>query len=199
MESLETRLNEVARIAVRLEQETGCPAQLLIAQWAIESKWGEKPVGHANYFGIKRAARHTQWCKVATEEVFTPAQLEAWNHQHATIPARVITTLPDGRQRVEIDGEFADYHSLDDSCEDYAWLITLSKPYQNAWLRYQQDKRLGDLISEVARMYATASKYGELVEAIAAQSNVLRAIAAARSCASLATARPPSIRSDTAG
>ena len=64
METLETRLNEVARIAVRLEQQTGCPAQLLIAQWAIESKWGEKPVGHANYFGVKRAARHTQWCTV---------------------------------------------------------------------------------------------------------------------------------------
>jgi hypothetical protein len=34
-------LNEVAlRIAVRLQQETGCPAQLVIAQWAIESAWG---------------------------------------------------------------------------------------------------------------------------------------------------------------
>jgi flagellum-specific peptidoglycan hydrolase FlgJ len=60
MENLETRLNEVVRIAVRLEQETGCPAQLMIAQWAIESAWGTKPVGHANYFGIKRAARHTK-------------------------------------------------------------------------------------------------------------------------------------------
>ena len=29
----------------------------LIAQWAIESTWGEKPVGHANYFGFKRASR----------------------------------------------------------------------------------------------------------------------------------------------
>ena len=45
METLETRLNEVARIVVRLEQQTDCPAQLLIARWAIESKWGEKPVG----------------------------------------------------------------------------------------------------------------------------------------------------------
>ena len=36
MENLETRLNEVARIAVRLEQETGCPARLMVAQWAIE-------------------------------------------------------------------------------------------------------------------------------------------------------------------
>jgi hypothetical protein len=56
METLETRLNEVARIAVRLEQKTGCPAQLMIAQWAIESAWGEKPVGHANFpWGLHRA------------------------------------------------------------------------------------------------------------------------------------------------
>jgi flagellum-specific peptidoglycan hydrolase FlgJ len=52
METLETRLNEVLRIAVCLEQETGCQAQLLIAQWAIESKSGEKPAVHANHFGI---------------------------------------------------------------------------------------------------------------------------------------------------
>ena len=38
METLETRLTEVARIAARLEQQTGCPAQLMIAQWAIESQ-----------------------------------------------------------------------------------------------------------------------------------------------------------------
>jgi hypothetical protein len=29
----------------------------MIAQWAVESRWGENPVGHANYFGVKRAAR----------------------------------------------------------------------------------------------------------------------------------------------
>ena len=52
MEDREARLNEVARIAVALEAQTGCPAQLLIAQWAIESNWGAKPVGHANYFGV---------------------------------------------------------------------------------------------------------------------------------------------------
>jgi hypothetical protein len=36
METLKTRFNEVARIAVRLEKQTTCPAQPLIAQWAIE-------------------------------------------------------------------------------------------------------------------------------------------------------------------
>jgi flagellum-specific peptidoglycan hydrolase FlgJ len=179
METLETRLNEVARIAVRLEQQTGCPAQLLIAQWAIESKWGEKPVGHANYFGIKRATRHTKWCKVATEEVFTPAQLVIWDHQHSASPARVITTLSDGRLRVEIDDEFADYESLDASCQDYAWLITKGEPYQHAWQQYQDDRSLTELIGGVARIYATAPQYTELAQEIATQPNVLNAIAKA--------------------
>jgi len=177
MENLETRLNEVARIAVRLEQETGCPARLMIAQWAIESAWGVKPVGHANYFGMKRATRHTQWCTVTTEEVFTPAQLDTWNHQHPTRPARVITTLPDGRLRVEIDDEFADYDSLGDSCQDYAWLMTHGDPYQEAWRHYQQDKDLAGLIKGVTRTYATSPQYAELAEAIATQSNVRKAIA----------------------
>jgi len=99
MENLETRLNEVARIAVRLEQETGCPAQLMIAQWAIESAWGAKPVGHANYFGIKKADRHTKCSTVPTREVIN------------------------GKSVIE-NLEFADYDSLEDSCRDYAWLIT---------------------------------------------------------------------------
>jgi flagellum-specific peptidoglycan hydrolase FlgJ len=176
---LETRLNEVARIAVRLEQGTGCPAQLLIAQWAIESKWGEKPVGRANYFGIKRATRHTKWCTVTTEEVFTPAQLEAWNHLHTASPARVIAMLPDSRLRVEIDDEFADYDSLDASCQDYAWLITKGEPYQHAWQRYQQDKNLTELIGAVARTYATAPQYAQLATQVAGQQNVLHAVAGA--------------------
>ena len=52
MEDREQRLKEVARVAAALEVQTGCPAQLLIAQWAVESDWGAKPAGHANYFGI---------------------------------------------------------------------------------------------------------------------------------------------------
>jgi hypothetical protein len=50
------RLKEVFGIAAAFEKQTGCPAQLMIAQRAIESEWGAKPVGHAGYFGMKRAA-----------------------------------------------------------------------------------------------------------------------------------------------
>jgi flagellum-specific peptidoglycan hydrolase FlgJ len=156
MENLETRLNEVARIAVRLEQETGCPAQLMIAQWAIESAWGAKPVGHANYFGIKKADRHTKCCTVTTREVIN------------------------GKSVVE-NLEFADYDSLEDSCRDYAWLITSGAPYHAAWEQYQQGSDLRALIAAVARVYATDSNYERLVAAVGAQRDVSHAIAQARS------------------
>jgi flagellum-specific peptidoglycan hydrolase FlgJ len=156
MENLETRLNEVARIAVRLEQETGCPAQLMIAQWAIESAWGAKPVGHANYFGIKKADRHTKCCTLTTREVIN------------------------GKSVVE-NLEFADYDSLEDSCRDYAWLITHGAPYHTAWQQYQSDHDLRALIAVIARVYSTDPAYAGLVNAIAGQPNVARAIAEATS------------------
>ncbi len=95
MDDRMTRLSEVARIAVALEQQTGCPAQLMIAQWAVESRWGATPVGHANYFGIKAESRHKACCTIATHEI------------------------ENGRS-VEQEAQFADYASLADSCKDYA-------------------------------------------------------------------------------
>jgi len=43
----------------------------------------------------------------------------AWNRQHSGVPARGQEKLPDGRVRVELDDQFADYDSLEDSCEDF--------------------------------------------------------------------------------
>jgi flagellar protein FlgJ len=151
----EVRLNEVARIAVALEAETGCPAPLMIAQWAVESSWGAKPAGKANYFGIKMAPRHTACCEVATHEVVDGER------------ERVVTTL-------------ADYESLEDSCRDFAWLITHGAPYQAAWQAYQANRDLRALIAAVAGTYATDPNYARLTTAIAGQANVTRAIAAAR-------------------
>jgi flagellar protein FlgJ len=154
MNDREERLKEVAGIAAALEKQTGCPAQLLIAQWALESEWGAKPVGHANYFGVKKADRHTQCCAVTTHE------------------------FVNGKSIVE-NLEFADYDSLADSCRDYAWLITNGAPYHAAWMQYQQVNDLGTLIASVARVYATDPGYAHLAEAIAIQANVTQAIAAA--------------------
>ena len=75
--------------------------------------------------------------------------------------------------------QFADYDSLDDSCHDYAWLITHGAPYRAAWERYQNDRDLQVLIAAIAGTYATDPAYAHLAAAIAAQSNVAQAIAAA--------------------
>jgi flagellar protein FlgJ len=155
MDDLQSRLDQVAQIAVALEAQTGCPAQLLIAQWALESEWGAKPAGTANYFGIKRTARHTKWCTVTTREVVN------------------------GKSIVQ-DLQFADYDSLEDSCRDYAWLITNGAPYHAAWQQYLNDRDLHTLIAAVARVYATDPDYARLTAAIAGQENVAQAIAEAR-------------------
>ena len=149
------RLDEVACIAVQIEAETGLPAQLLIAQWALESRWGAKPAGSANYFGIKKADRHEKCCTVTTHEVVNG-------------------------KSVEMDLEFADYDSLEASCRDYAWLITHGKPYREAWQRYQQDRNLHNLVFGIAQVYATGLHYAQLATQIADQGNVAQAIAQAR-------------------
>ena len=155
MNDRDARLQEVARIAVAMEAQTGCPAQLMIAQWAVESQWGLKPVGHANYFGIKMQPRHTMCCTVTTTEVV------------------------DG-ERVRMDLAFADYSSLADSCKDFAWLITQGSPYRAAWQAYQAGRDLHVLIAAVAARYATDPHYAGIVSQIADQGNVAQAIAAAR-------------------
>lgn len=170
------RLNEVARIAAKLETETGVPARLIVAQWAIESKWGEKHAGNANYFGMKRAWRHTKFCEITTHEAFTAAQLEAWKRSHPGRPVRVVEAMPDGRLWVELSDEFADYDSLEESCRDYTWLITNGVPYREAWAVFEQDRDTDKLIQEVAAVYATNPRYAELIGKIAMQDNVSEAI-----------------------
>jgi flagellum-specific peptidoglycan hydrolase FlgJ len=151
----QARLTQVAGIAVALEKKTLCPAPLMIAQWAVESRWGSNPVGHANYFGNKKNSRDPESCTEPTTEVI------------------------DGKP-VEEELQFADYDSLEDSCRDYAGLITTGEPYRTAWEQYSVDRNLNALIVAVAAKYATDPGYGALVSLIANQTNVQRAIVAAR-------------------
>lgn len=113
------------------------------------------PVGKANYFGIKRSTRHGQGCTVETREVI------------------------DGKDVARVC-EFADYDSLDDSCRDYAWLITHGAPYRSAWQKFQQDGDLCGLVTSVARVYATDPQYARLALKIAEQPNVTAALKAAK-------------------
>ena len=149
------RLDAIARIAVAIEKEMGLPAQLTIAQWAVESEWGSKPAGRANYYGMKKADRHAKCCTVTTHEVIH------------------------GKDVVQ-DLEFADYGSLEESARDYAWLITHGSPYAGAWAQFQQDRALVKFVFEIAQVYATGIGYARLALAISQQTNVREAIERAK-------------------
>ena len=111
--------------------------------------------GDRRHFGIKKAGRHTRYCTVPTREVIN------------------------GKSVIE-ELEFADYDSLEESCRDYAWLITHGAPYRVAWQQYQGVHDLPSLVAAVAASYATDPNYASLVVAIAGQSNVADAITEAR-------------------
>ena len=145
------RLDEVARIAVDLEKSTGVPALLTVTQWAIESQWGAKPVGNNNFFGIKKADRHTQCCTVTTHEVL------------------------EGR-RIRVEQRFADYNSLEDSCADYAWLISHGDPYREAWNRFKEHGLAWNLLVGVAYAYATDPNYIGLATKVASEPTVILAL-----------------------
>ena len=147
----QNRLDAIARISVAIEKEMGLPAQLTIAQWAVESEWGSKPAGRANYYGMKKATRHEKCCTVTT---------------HETIHGKDVV----------LDLEFADYDSLEASARDYAWLITHGSPYADAWAAFQAKHDLVQFVFDIARRYATGIGYARLATAIAQQSNVLDAI-----------------------
>ncbi len=180
MQDLQGRLAEVCRIAVNLEKDTGVPPEETVPQWAVESQWGAHPAGEHNYFGIKKDARHVKCCLVTTREVFTRAQLDYWNNTHPSRPARVMAEMADCKLDVALEDEFADYDSLEESCRDFAWLISNGAPYRTAWERYRQDRDVHALIIGVARIYATDPSYAHLVTTISGQENVAHAIATAR-------------------
>jgi len=79
--------------------------------------------------------------------------------------------------------EFADYDSLEDSCRDYAWLITHGSPYHEAWEAYKENGNIGAFLVAISRVYATDPHYEALVLAVAKQPNLLNAIGQARQSA----------------
>lgn len=172
-------LDEVSEIAASIESETGFPADAMVAQWAIESSWGEKPVCTHNYFGIKLAVRHKAGCESKTTEIMSARRIETWNEAH---PEQQVVA---GTKRgfgftVEMVQRFADYHSLDEACRDYAQLIETGAPYSEAWREYQRVRDVKVLLKGLAGIYWTDPDYVQKAINVMGQIDVKEALAAAR-------------------
>ncbi len=175
------RLEEISDIAVKLENETGYPANVLIAQWAVESRWGEHPSCHSNYFGIKfNPTRNADSCWVDTAEAFSPAELQGWNRSHPDRLGRVLRSFPDGSMTVAISDQFAEYASLEDSSRDYVALIENAPPYRTFWKKYLDNHDAMQLLSGVAREYATNPEYARTLTSVATGWTVRGAVTGAR-------------------
>jgi len=143
-----------AQASVRAEIATGCPAELSLAQWRLESGNGEHTPGN-NGFGIKNTDRY-------------PGSQYLWTTEHW-----------DGKD-VRVQQEFEVYPSIEECFKDHALLITANAVYQSAFSRFKQDRDLAGLVIRVAWRYATARDYAERVWEIITAPDMKAAIAAAR-------------------
>ncbi len=173
MAKLSERLIEFARLAVESEAESGIPAEMICAQWAVESNWGLLVTGKNNYFGIKKAARHASgtWCK--TREIFK--SIEAMNAAVGSgqiRDAKLKSNKP-GAIEVMCMAEFADYPTQLEAVNDIARLITMPDgPYKAGWTKFCLNHDAEQLMRDIASTYATGPGYADLCVRIMRQANV---------------------------
>lgn len=148
------RLDAAAQNAVACEASTGVPAELTVAQWALESGWGLYEPGN-NCFGIKVYPGCYGVQSLRTVEVVDGVS-------HSVI------------------GEFATFATLAGCFQMHACIICEGKPYARAWQQYKASGNVLALIQCIAPIYASAPNYAATLTAIVAMPQVTCAIAAAR-------------------
>jgi flagellar protein FlgJ len=148
------RLSAAAQSACLCEQTTGLPAEITLAQWALESAWGASAPGN-NCFGIK---------------AYPGCQVQCFpTHEVVEGESKTLTL------------EFAAFDSLQACFEKHARLITCGAPYACAWAHYCASKDLVTLVDEIARVYATDPGYAEKLREIISMREVQSAVKSVRS------------------
>ena len=128
-------LERAADSALFCQKATQLPADLTIAQWALESGWGAHQPGN-NCFGIK---------------AYPGCYGVQWLHTFEVIAG----------VRSPVLKEFATFPSLASCFAKHASLFTLGKPYAEAWARYLKTGDVETLIRQIAPIYATDPNYAD--------------------------------------
>lgn len=173
-------LSQAARAAVACEQSTGFPAEITVAQWALEAGWGNAMPGN-NCFGIKAAYTELAKQLLPTTEWFTVKQAQAF----LSVPGRTATpsSPPDasGRRQYACKDWFRSYPELADCFVDHSRIITTVPVYGPAWAQYLKDHNIDALVDGIAAHYATAPNYASTLRSIVGMPEVKTAIQFARS------------------
>lgn len=180
-------LEEAARYALLSERDTGVPAALTVAQWALESSWGIAQPGN-NCFGIKaklypeREGKQTGRQLLRTTEYFTPTEKEAWL---ARVPGRTAEAdgrprPQDGRIRYRCQDWFAVYPTLKDCFDAHAALLKRGK-YADFLADYRErGLPFEGYVGKVAAVYATDPHYADSVLKIIAMPDVMAELGVTR-------------------
>lgn len=152
-------LKEAAKCAHDCELITHIPAELILAQWVIESGWGQHSPGN-NCFGIKKFPGCGGTQLLSTTEYFTREEKDSWMAQSPGRYAELQNGLPSnvGRQKYKVTDWFATFNSLVDCFKKRASLFQ-SQPYYTYLAQYDLDKDLVKLTRSVAKVYATDPNY----------------------------------------
>lgn len=161
----------------------GFPAEVTVAQWAIETAWSlDRLTGEANCFGLTAATcpgRPKKFCP--THEELTVAQFSMLpDDERGSVTARV--DLGNERYRYSLSRWFACFDSLQDGIAAYIRVITApGHRYYAAWQHYTRTYNVDALIDGIAHGgFASGRGYGSTLHQIAHQANVQAAIQAAR-------------------
>jgi hypothetical protein len=123
---------DVVAAAQASQTKWGVPASVTIAQWALESGWGQHmPAGSNNPFGIK-ARPGEPFVTASTREVV-------------------------GGQSITVDQNFRKYDSIADAFEAHARLLATSPAYAASRAFFAD---LSAYVSAMSTVYATAPNYG---------------------------------------
>lgn len=132
---------EVIAAAQKCEIATRIPASVTLAQWAVESKWGERVTGKNNNFGIKarQGANPNSFTMCAT---------------HETIHGRSVACMQ----------PFADYDTMEAGFTAHAVLLATGRPYEVAILQlprsgFANPAQVRKFVDAFGEVYATATDY----------------------------------------
>lgn len=178
------RLKTAAEQAVIAETETGFAAEVIIAQWALESGWGKSQPGN-NCFGHKAPAPMRDNARrqlLTTKEWFNQPDLQrflALGDGRTAIEDTDVAPR-NGRRRYTVRDWFMKYASLAEAFSKHANKLQQGR-YEPAWRAFQSSRDPIELARAIHRAgYATAPDYADILARIIRNPEVQSALGDAR-------------------
>ncbi|MEW6732060.1 MAG: glucosaminidase domain-containing protein [Acidobacteriota bacterium] len=126
--------------AQAVQTKYGIPASVTLAQWALESAYGEKNMGCHNYFGMKfTPKRHKKYVERRTREVVNDKE-------------------------VFINAKFAAFDTVEDAFDDRARLLANNSRYAPAMAVKDDPNKFAEQLQACG--YATDPVYADLLKKI---------------------------------